>query len=274
MLSALPKLALATSTVALYLTLPSFAQVPADAPAVPAPAHHGPALWKVADEDTTIYLFGTIHILPPDIEWFDGPIAAAFNGSDEFVTEVDLAAMAGAPPAMIKRATLPEGQTLRSLMSEEDRAEYEAALTRLKLPAAPLDRFKPWFAAMNLRVMILLRNGYRADSGADMFLHRKASAKRQAALETVDFQINMLDTTPMEQQLAYLDDIVGWVPQVLEWNRKLVALWLAGDAEGLAAWINTAYTNPDYYDRILTNRNANWAAWIDERLHHPGTCRC
>ena len=47
-----------------------------------------PALWKVSDGDTTIYLFGTIHALPPGIDWFGGPVREAFEGSQELVTEI------------------------------------------------------------------------------------------------------------------------------------------------------------------------------------------
>ena len=38
--------------------------------ASPAPAlarsNNAPALWEVKDKDTTVYLFGTIHLLPKD----------------------------------------------------------------------------------------------------------------------------------------------------------------------------------------------------------------
>ena len=48
----------------------------------------GPALWKVADEDTTIYLFGTVHALPEGVDWFSGPVADALTASDMLVTEI------------------------------------------------------------------------------------------------------------------------------------------------------------------------------------------
>ena len=34
-----------------------------------APQTAQPALWEVSDPDTTIYLFGTIHLLPEDLQW-------------------------------------------------------------------------------------------------------------------------------------------------------------------------------------------------------------
>ena len=49
-----------------------------------------PGLWKVADEDTTIYLFGTVHYLPPHMHWFGGQLPDAVAQAQEYVTEVDL----------------------------------------------------------------------------------------------------------------------------------------------------------------------------------------
>ena len=51
----------------------AFAGACATTPPEPvAPAVPGPALWKVADKDTTIYLFGTVHALPKDVPWMRG----------------------------------------------------------------------------------------------------------------------------------------------------------------------------------------------------------
>jgi hypothetical protein len=260
MISAMKKLALATALLALPHACPVLAQESA-----------GPALWKVADEDTTIYLFGTVHILPKDVDWLKGEVKAAFDAAPEFVTEADMTKMEAFAPRMAAAGTLPEGQTLRSLMSDENRAEYEAALAALQVPAANVDRFEPWLAARALRFVILLKNGYDPNSGVDIVLTQMASDKQRDALETLEFQLEMVDTTPMDQQLSYLDDVVGWVPVIREWNDRMVALWLAGDAAALADHIAMAYTDPHYYDRILTDRNASWAEWIDQRLDQPGT---
>ncbi|MFM2274078.1 MAG: hypothetical protein RL702_3143, partial [Pseudomonadota bacterium] len=116
----------------LSLALPAGAQQHAPAPqtveAAPAPEPARPALWKVADEDTTIYLFGTIHLLPKGIAWYDGALAKAFDQSDELVTEIPEIEPDGAGSAVLKYGMLPAGQSLRGLMTAREKAKFEAAM--------------------------------------------------------------------------------------------------------------------------------------------------
>jgi uncharacterized protein YbaP (TraB family) len=267
MISAIRRLALLpfASAVMVLISIQGAAQAPGTLSSA------GPALWQVADEDTTIYLFGSIHLLPGNVDWLRGPLQAAFDGALEFVSDVDVTKIAAFAPTMLAAGTLPAEQNLRSLMSPADRSSFEAALSALGMPAGALDRLEPWMAAQVLQSVILTRGGYAAVNGVDMVLAGMAAEKQRSALETLEFQLQMHDTTPLNQQLAFLADIVEWAPMVREWNDRMVALWLAGEAHALADHIATAYADPDYYDRILTRRNASWAAWIDSRLDAPGT---
>ncbi|MGI9360936.1 MAG: TraB/GumN family protein, partial [Parasphingorhabdus sp.] len=61
---------------------------PLAAEALTIPDDPDPALWVVKDEDTTIYLFGTIHILKPGLSWFDEAVKDAFDESEELVVEM------------------------------------------------------------------------------------------------------------------------------------------------------------------------------------------
>jgi hypothetical protein len=84
-------LALTAAPFALFAANPALADNHAATETAAAPAMaKGPAMWKVADEDTTIYLFGTVHILPQGIEWYDTTIATALEGSDMLVTEIPM----------------------------------------------------------------------------------------------------------------------------------------------------------------------------------------
>lgn len=265
------RLARLVAAAALALVAPACAPEPvASASSPPLAAPSGPALWKVADDDTTIYLFGTIHALPKGIEWFDGRIAQAFDGSAELVTEIDPAEAAGLQGEIMALAILPPGETLRDKMTAENRAEYEAAMTEVGLPVDALDRYEPWYATINLALLPLLQDGYGPDSGVEAVLTAKAGDKARGSLETVQFQIGLFDSLPIDKQLEYLDETVEGLPELSNMLGEMVADWLAGDADALAILMNDEMSDAEIYDRLLVGRNRNWAAWIDERLKQPG----
>ena len=259
---------LASAAAALSLGTGACASV--DTP--PRGAVPGPALWQVADKDTTIYLFGTVHALPKDKNWFDGRIERAFSASDELVTEVDITDLASSTQALQAQGMLPEGQSLRGMMMPEDREEYEMALVSLGIPVETLDRYEPWLAAMTLALLPLLRSGYDTQSGVEMALGQRAGeAKKRGALETIDQQIALFDGMPMEAQLAFLDQTVAQIPNATVSLDAMVAEWIEGDAVELARLMNSELTDPVLRDRLLIQRNASWADWIKRRLEEPGT---
>jgi len=230
----------------------------------------GPALWKLGDEDTTIYLFGTVHALPGELEWYDARIQRAFDGSNELVTEIDMGDQAATGAIIANKARLAGEQSLRDMMSEDDRAEYEAALVSLGMPVAALDTVEPWFAAMTLSLLPLLKEGYQTESGVELKLSADAGDKSRAALETVEQQIDMFDTLPMDEQLEFLDETVDAVPSAAASLDDMVAAWVAGDADGLAEMMNAELDDERLYQRLLVDRNANWVDWIEARLQQPG----
>lgn len=251
----------------------SVAEPPLVAAAAPAPVPipSGPALWKLSDADTTIYLFGTVHALPDGAEWYDARIERAFAASDELVTEIDMAASASAAGNFAEAAQLSRGRNLRELMSFENRAQYENALTALGVPVEALDPVEPWYAALNITMLPLIQSGFNSDSGVDHVLTVRGADKRRAALETVEEQVALFDGLPMEAQLALLDGAVEGVDSTVATLEAMVESWLKGDAEGLAAQMNADMDDPALFQRLLYDRNARWVDWIETRMETPGT---
>lgn len=233
----------------------------------------GPALWKIADADTTIYLFGTVHALPDGIDWYSDDIAAALTSSDTLVTEIpmDKESEAAMQTVAMQKAMLPEGTTLRSLLSEEQTAAYEAALTQMSLPAPAFDRLEPWMVGLTLTMLPLMKEGYSPDSGVEKVLLGKVGDKPQGALETVEFQLGIFDGLPQEKQIAFMMEAVDGMDEVKATLDKMVERWIDGDADGLAAIMNEGLDDPKLAEALLYNRNANWADWIVERLDEPGS---
>ena len=237
------------------------------------PAPLKPALWMVSDDDTTIYLFGTIHALRPGLLWFDGAVAQAFAESATLVTEIKDVGSVDSAQTMLGTAMLPPGQTLRGKLSAVDRAAFEAALERASIPAAGLDRFKPWYAAVVLSSLPLLRAGYQLDQGVEIQLagRARASGKAQEALETAAYQLGLFDTLPEASQLTYLRQVVDNLDQVTSQVDNLIVEWGEGDADGLAALMNADKSDAELVEVLLSRRNRAWADWIGTRLETPGT---
>jgi uncharacterized protein len=237
----------------------------------PRDAMPGPALWRLQDNDTTIYLFGTIHVLPEGVDWYDARIARAFEASGEFVTELDMRDPTAINAAITAAAPLPENGNLRELMTPEDRRQYEAALTGLGLPPSALDSYEPWYAALNLSLAPLLRAGFDPETGVETALQDRAGAKQRVALETNEQQVEMFDGMEMPQQLLYLDSAVEGVDQLVPEVNTMMAEWLEGDAAQLGEIMRADLDDEYLSNRLLINRNMNWAGWIQRRMQQPGT---
>ncbi|MFN4019114.1 MAG: TraB/GumN family protein [Erythrobacter sp.] len=269
-------LALATAPLALFAASPALADDHAAAEtvaAIAAPDGNGPALWKVADEDTTIYLFGTVHVLPQGIEWYDTTIANALDGADMIVTEIkmDPAGEASLQQLSMSMGVLPTGTTLRTLLNPEQITAYEAALAKIGVPPAAFDQLKPWLAGLTLSLIPLMQQGYDPGSGVEKVLLTKAGSKPQGALETPEFQLGIFNTMPTDAQIAFLMEAVTGIDEVKPTLDRMVAEWAKGDAEELAAIMNEGMSDPAVAEALLYSRNANWAEWIDARLDQPGS---
>lgn len=231
-----------------------------------------PALWVVKDEDTTIYLFGTVHILKPGMSWFDDGIKEAFDKSDRLVLELVEPPQAETQALFMKLAMDQSGKTLRSKMTDADRAIYDSAMTKIGLPVEGLDPFDPWAAAVTLSLLGMQKKGFDVNSGAEKQLTAaaKAANKPIGGVETMEYQLGVFDSISEAEQIKFLIEGAKVIDELELTMDKMVALWAAPDPEGLAVLMNEGMTSRALYDALLTQRNANWAKWIDAELKKPG----
>lgn len=271
---------IATASIACVLLLAaagtSSAQVPA-AEATPAPTVRDadPALWVLKDEDTTIYLFGTIHVLPPGLSWFDEAIAEAFESADELRTEVVMPEDAAAlVPVMMRYAVDPSGRTLSSRFTPQQLDEYRRGTARMAVPAEQFERFEPWFVGLQLSLGVLLSIGMDPNHGVEEVLRQaaKSAGKRTTAFETVDEQMGFIDSTPEQEQIAGLLEILEDGPKVALEVQQLVDTWARGEPDETGALMNESMEAMPVTARVLlTDRNRRWAQSLRERLAEPGT---
>lgn len=262
----------ATATCALAWAIPAAAETtPTEAPAVTV-KDVDPALWVVKDEDTTVYLFGSVHILKPGLGWFDDGVKTAFDSSDQLVLELVEPPAAEVQALFGKLAMDQQGETLRSKMNDADRAVYEAAMGKLGIPAPAFDPFDPWAAAVTLSLVAMQKSGFDPNSGVEKQLTTaaKVSNKPIAGLETMEFQLGLFDTLPEAEQITFLVETAKMIDDTSSMMDKMVAMWASAETESLGQLMNEGLTSRTLYDALLTKRNANWAKWISARMAKPG----
>jgi len=256
----------------------ALAQPAAAAPAAPAAAplaDADPALWVVRDADTTVYLFGTFHLLDGR-PWFNDEIRTAFDSSDELVTEAVLPEdPAALQPLILRYAVDPQGRTLASRLDARQNAALGRALSAAGIPPAAFDRFEPWFVSMTLAVLGAQRLGIGSDSGPEAVLTAAARARHIpiGQLEGFELQLRLLDTMPETMQIAQLAETLEQNDAIAGKLAPMLAAWSAGDVERLGALLNEEEDSDDLALRrlLFTARNARWAQWIAARMARPGT---
>jgi len=262
---------------ALMTAVAGCAMAPTPAPqaaAIPAIADADPALWVVKDKDTTIYLFGTVHALDGKQDWFNDEIRTAYDASQEVVFEILPPDPATAGPKMIEMATDKSGKTLTSKLTPEQVALLTAELASVGAPANALDNFDPWFASTQLLQIRMAKTGIKPTAGAEATITAAAAkdGKLLSAVETFDWQIGLFDGLEPDLQLAML---TGYLENLDEGDAvfaRMVEYWSKGDVDALANVMNEALREtPELGKKLLDDRNANWAEWIDARMDKPGT---
>ena len=242
--------------------------------AITATTEADPALWVVKDKDTTIYLFGTIHVLKPGMSWFDGGVKKAFDSSDELVLEMVQPDAATMQNIVLSKAYSLTGPTLTERLPEADRPAYLNAMTSLGIPPAAFDHAQPWFVATNLSLLPLMKLGYDPKSGPETVLTAAATSEKKAiaGLETPEQQIGYLAGLPDPVQIKFLESTLKDLPKTAETMDGMVAAWAKGDPAKLADYMNDGLDDsPELAKTLLFDRNARWAQWIKARLDRPGT---
>lgn len=252
-----------------------------------APASAEPPMWVVRDADSTIYLFGTAHLLDPNMQWRTARVDKALEEATQLWVEIAI------PPggelqmamSMLQRA-MSAGPPLSSRLDEAERARLQALLAKSPQGQAMgmvIEMTRPWFATLTLGVAPLMAAGYDAAAGADVVLMRLAREQGDEVLglETAEQQIEWLASAPDEEQLATLKKLLA-VPDE-EFDAAIGAMdvgvraWMKGDLAPLTAVAEEWRSGEDgamsagmSYEQMIVRRNENWAEQIQALLAGEG----
>ena len=245
--------------------------------AAAAPARAEPSLWVVKDADSTIYLFGTVHLLKSATAWRTPKVEAALKESQEVWFELaetgDEAASTKVATELMPKLGLDAAHPLSSKLNEADRKRLAEASASLGLPAAQLEPMRPWLAALTLSIVPIIKAGYDPKLGVDTLLATAARAQNKPVrgLETMEQQFRFFADLPPEIELALLREAMDDVergPKVLD---ELSAAWANGDGEAFERlFVDELRDSPELYKVVIQDRNEAWAKAIAARLQGSG----
>ena len=222
----------------------------------------GPAMWVATDDDSTVYLYGTLHLMPPDLDWRRPDMREAFARSGTVFFEVPSTpeARERAQALTFGRGSLPPTERLTDGFDSYERRLLEAAALQGDVPLEALERLRPWLASNILLVAAAEQAGLSPELAADEALKSRArrAAKNIQYLDTVDDQIALsADAGPEEQRTELRATLEGYNRLAATLGR-IAEAWVKGDVQQLERLARDPMTGPAL-DRILLRRNGAWA---------------
>ena len=253
--------------------LAAFAPVRAEAPQT-VQAH--PALWRVHADHGTAYLLGSIHVLPPNVNWQTPEIKRAIKHADAFVFEIPLGVdTLNRVTALVgERGTLPPGQSLRKMLPPDSQSDLDKVLAEVQLPETAVDNKRPWLVSFMLEAILLKKHMQQFTLGADAVIEQlaKKSGKQARYLETVDQQLALLAPSDPTVELQSFEAELKSFETADSDIATITDAWEKGDTVALNAVTGKEFEgHPEARAAFFTDRNRNWVKQIEAMLHERKT---
>ncbi|ODT72474.1 MAG: hypothetical protein ABS75_03140 [Pelagibacterium sp. SCN 63-23] len=229
-----------------------------------------PALWRVSDADSAIWVFGSVHMLQPDTDWRSPLLNKILAKADRifFETDVGPAAQARIIPLTFELGFNRDGRLLSDKIGPELTARVRDAAEEYSIPMASLLTMQPWLAATTLSIGPLMDSGFEATSGVETVLVEEIPLERQGFLETAEEQLGFLASGSEAEQISMLEATLDTLHMMQDDIESMVDAWLAGEPETLGEMFMSQMGDYDQgmVERIIDQRNHNWVTQIETML--------
>jgi uncharacterized protein len=237
-------------------------------------------LYRVRHADSTVYLFGTIHVGLPSFFPLEPVVTRALEQSRTLVVELDVRKTLPFQAALQKHGLYAEGDRIDRHLSQPDMMRVQQALQRFDIPFEQAARMKPWLLANLLVGLNLERHGYQRSQGIEYFLLAFADKQKMRVqeLESADYQMALFDGMSDEKQAQYLRENLAELDdgQADSKNAALIDAWAHANSPAIENVIRASLSekteSAEFTRRILLDeRNPNMAQKVTGLLKVPGS---
>ena len=267
-----PKLAMIMSVIALLAacSAPDHSEIPAETDEATV---SGPAYWTLNDEDTTVHLFGTVHVLKPQTSWKTDSFVRDFRNSDALFLEADLETQSilnRIQSTVSQQAIFTDGSVLDDYLEDEEEILVDQAASLVGLVPEELQNLRPWLLSQSMTERYASKQGYADEYGVEAVLLKDArqQGKQVRYLESAEVilrRLGALDDEETADMLAATARDIMRRPDQLD---ALVDMWITADTAGLAGAFepSKAFGSDEVYALLLVDRNQDWADQIDQLM--------
>ena len=232
-------------------------------------------VWVVKDKDSEVVLFGSIHVLPPGLDWAPPVLDRALRTADDIWFELPIDSKTEAETAALATqvGVMPPDGSLFRLLTPQDAGLMSKVAAALDVSPALLDRLQPWLAEIALAGGAYRKVGADAASGVEKTIGAMATPRAtRKAFETPAEQIALLSGGTMAEQIASLRETMHELDEQPDEFTTLVRAWVDGDIAALdhEALAPIRKSSPAIFKRLVSDRNARWTQVLNARLKGHG----
>ena len=228
------------------------------------------SVWKVTNGDNVLYLGGSSHLLRAEDFPLPTEFDMAFDASQEMVFETDINSVSNPEivQLMMMKSLLPEGKTLKSLLSDKVYDELSKVCAENNIPMENVQNIKPAMLMSILEMVQIKKMGFQPQ-GVDTYYFAKQMAKKGewTHFESVEFQMDLLTTIGDGFEDEYVKYSLADMKNIEKELSILIDEWRKGNTKFISKKLKkNSKQFPLVYNKMFTERNANWMPQIEQFL--------
>ena len=232
-------------------------------------ANAAPALWEVSDADSKVWLFGSMHVLPPTITWRTPAIETALTEAEQVYFEADIGPL-GQIGIMLKGIGMafnaPKTPWTDKLTASQTQT-LAAAIEPLGLTMPQLAAYAPWLAEGVVEDKVMTGMGFRGNLGVDATLQAELPKEKKAFFESAGQQMDMMGADSEEVQIRRLLAAIAEIDKMPAQLDSLAEAWASGnDAAITAQMADDPGLDQAFEKTMLLDRNQKWTTAISALL--------
>ena len=236
-------------------------------------AHAQSSVWQISKGNDSLFIGGTVHILPKAEMPLPAEFTLAYEQADTIIFEAPVPdpADTNTQMQMLGALSYTNNETLSQKLEPEVKVSLENKLGEFGANLAKLDGFRPAMVSIVLMSMELQKQNLMGE-GVDAYFTKKATKdnKTKNYLETMEFQLALFKTMGQGNENDFIKRNLAEMNNYGEMFKGLLTAWREGDTDTLnkVALEEMQQNDPNSYKQLIADRNNDWLPKVEAMFNN------